>query len=654
MPFLRLIDLRSGEAHEFETEEIRIGRDPDLEFTISEEGSDVVSGCHLRFLYRDKRWWLEDMASRNGTFISERRLEENSPEAVTAGVVVGLGKSGPQMKIEVAASSRLDSTLAEDATEEPLHVVLSETRTGQRFEIAGKRIRIGRGIDCEVRPSSAGGVSRVHAEILLLEDASVVIRDAGSVNGTYINGVRVGERELELGDRIELGRSGPLLMVEELALQESALPAPAEPTTETPTRSGFSNLVSTLVIRRLAAEVARRGDAGTRRLAWSVVAVIGALVVGLFVITERSERRTAVELDTQRLELEEQRRTLEEYRTALAAQRATTDSVLWAASIEYQHIWEQLADARDGAAPVAVIDSLRQALVAADQRSRAMEAALERAHTSLTRQLTTGDSLRREAEVEANRLRGELARARDTQVPGALLDSLRAAVREAERQVSGISQQIRAVTNVNLAELAQANQRAVGLVTAYVGLRIFDGSGFAITPSGYFVTNRHVARPDGVTPDSMFVTMADQRFMIPADVITVAGPDQPDLALLMLREYSGQYVEKVDWTGNRASQGEPAALIGFPAGLGAALDETRTVRTSMSAGIFSKVTSELIQFDGFTVEGSSGSPVFNANGEVVAVHRGSLRDATGLAFGVPVIKLIPLLPEAVKTELGVG
>ena len=147
MPFLRLIDLRSGEAHEFETEEIRIGRDPDLEFTISEEGSDVVSGCHLRFLYRDKRWWLEDMASRNGTFISERRLEENSPEAVTAGVVVGLGKSGPQMKIEVAASSRLDSTLAEDATEEPLHVVLSETRTGQRFEIAGKRIRIGRGID---------------------------------------------------------------------------------------------------------------------------------------------------------------------------------------------------------------------------------------------------------------------------------------------------------------------------------------------------------------------------------------------------------------------------------------------------------------------------------------------------------------------------
>jgi S1-C subfamily serine protease len=107
----------------------------------------------------------------------------------------------------------------------------------------------------------------------------------------------------------------------------------------------------------------------------------------------------------------------------------------------------------------------------------------------------------------------------------------------------------------------------------------------------------------------------------------------------------------VDWDGTRAQQGEPAALIGFPAGVAAALDATRTVRTSMSAGIFSKVTPDRIQFDGFTVGGSSGSPVFNANGEVVAVHAAGLVEAAGLGFAVPVTHVWRLLPEDARREL---
>jgi S1-C subfamily serine protease len=72
----------------------------------------------------------------------------------------------------------------------------------------------------------------------------------------------------------------------------------------------------------------------------------------------------------------------------------------------------------------------------------------------------------------------------------------------------------------------------------------------------------------------------------------------------------------------------------------------------MSAGIFSKVTAEVVNFDGFTVGGSSGSPIFNAGGEVVAVHRAGLREAVGMGFAVPIAKLTPLLPASVKAELG--
>jgi S1-C subfamily serine protease len=237
-------------------------------------------------------------------------------------------------------------------------------------------------------------------------------------------------------------------------------------------------------------------------------------------------------------------------------------------------------------------------------------------------------------------------------VSSELLDSLRQAVSNAEQQLSGIEGQMRAVRGVDLASVAQTNQGAVGLVSAYIGGRIFDGSGFAITASGYFLTNRHVVLQSGRRADSVFVTMADQRRMIRADIINVAQPTGPDLAVLQIRNYNGPHVPRIDWAATKARQGEPAALIGFPAGLAAALDRTQTIRTSMAGGIFSQVTPDEIRFDGFTVGGSSGSPILNASGEVVAVHRAGLAEAAGLAFAVPVRLAIPLLPAAALRDAG--
>lgn len=272
----------------------------------------------------------------------------------------------------------------------------------------------------------------------------------------------------------------------------------------------------------------------------------------------------------------------------------------------------------------------------------------------MAEQLAAGDSVNRAAQAELERVRAELNRASTAGTSSALLDSLRRAVRDAEERSTQISSQMRAMRGSNLAAVAQANQSAIGLVTAYVGGEIYDGSGFALTASGYFVTNRHVAVPQGRAPDSLYVTMADQKLMQRADLVAAAQSSGPDLAVLKVRGFTGQHVPQVDWTGQNARQGEPAALIGFPAGLGNALDATRTVRTSMSAGIFSKVTTDVVNFDGFTVGGSSGSPIFNASGEVVAVHRAGLREAVGMGFAVPIAKLPPLLPAEAKAELGLN
>ncbi|MGB3828685.1 MAG: FHA domain-containing protein, partial [Ornithinimicrobium sp.] len=54
------------------------------------------------------------------------------------------------------------------------------------------------------------GVSRRHAEIRVSHDGphlQVLIRDAGSTNGTFLNGDQIGTEELSDGDRITMGRS---------------------------------------------------------------------------------------------------------------------------------------------------------------------------------------------------------------------------------------------------------------------------------------------------------------------------------------------------------------------------------------------------------------------------------------------------------------
>ncbi|MBI3081584.1 MAG: trypsin-like peptidase domain-containing protein, partial [Gemmatimonadetes bacterium] len=526
-----------------------------------------------------------------------------------------------------------------------------EARTGESYEGTGGRLRIGRGQECEVRPVAAGdtAVSRVHAEIVLKPDGGVVVRDARSRNGTFVNGKQLAtEHPLKQGDRILLGEGGPELIVEHLAAPGAPRQAPAKlaaagvpPAAEARGRRSFGGKGATVFFKEMMAETDRRARGRLRWVVWSFVGLLVVATGGLYLWSEARVRQTARALEAQQ-------------REATAAAQRAADSLRRAAQAEYDHLRVALDSARGSSAPAAVVESLRTALVQASSKTAALEASLQRAQASLNQQLAAGDSARRQAQADLQRLRGEVSRASDTQVSSALLDSLRRALRSAEERANNIDQQLRAVKGVDLAAISQANQGAVGLVTAFAGDEAWDGSGFVITRSGYFLTNRHVAAPEGRQADSVFITMADQRYGVRVAVVAVAPPDGPDLAVLKIPSYAGPYIAKADWAGTRARQGESAALIGFPRGAALALDQTRTVRTSMAAGIFSKVTTDRIQFDGFTIGGSSGSPIFNANGEVVAVHAAGLKEAAGLGFAVPVSQVLPLLPPDAKAELGIS
>jgi S1-C subfamily serine protease len=267
--------------------------------------------------------------------------------------------------------------------------------------------------------------------------------------------------------------------------------------------------------------------------------------------------------------------------------------------------------------------------------------------------MEAAEARRVDAQRDVERLRGDLAAAERRAPSPALIDSLRRAVTSAEAQAANLDAKLRAVRGVDFASVAQETQGAVGLITVKIGRDYFDGSGFVISPDGFMLTNWHVVADTAhATPDTVWVTMADQSLARFADV--VASSRERDLAVLKIRGYQGPHLQAIDWRGTQARQGEPAALIGFPAGSGFARDRGSVVRTSMTAGILSRVTTDLVQFDGMTIGGSSGSPVVNSDGEVVSVHRAGLKQGPGFALSVPLRYAIPLLPPEVRQRLGLA
>jgi len=64
--------------------------------------------------------------------------------------------------------------------------------------------QIGRGPEASIRLDADLGVSRQHAEIYE-QGGSLRIRDLNSTHGTQVNGLRIEDKSLEPGDRIQIG-----------------------------------------------------------------------------------------------------------------------------------------------------------------------------------------------------------------------------------------------------------------------------------------------------------------------------------------------------------------------------------------------------------------------------------------------------------------
>ena len=77
-------------------------------------------------------------------------------------------------------------------------------RAGESFEAIGAQALIGRSPECDVFLDDVT-VSRRHAE-LVGEGGTYVIRDLGSLNGTFVNRHRIESTVLEDDDEVQVGK----------------------------------------------------------------------------------------------------------------------------------------------------------------------------------------------------------------------------------------------------------------------------------------------------------------------------------------------------------------------------------------------------------------------------------------------------------------
>ncbi len=184
----------------------------------------------------------------------------------------------------------------------PRLAILSGGRAGTVASIPGTVASIGRHPTCQIRLDADRdtAVSNRHA-VIQRKDGVWVVRDLGSLQGTYLHGQRISEEQpLNDGDLLRLGADGP-----ELQFLLSDRAQVAEPSRERVTAQPAKPALSTEELERIleeeqAGQLARDAAAAARkqrlvRIVAGVVALVAIVVLALFLWRRQAAKRAEEE-----------------------------------------------------------------------------------------------------------------------------------------------------------------------------------------------------------------------------------------------------------------------------------------------------------------------------------------------------------------------
>ena len=167
-----------------------------------------------------------------------------------------------------------------------------------------------------------------------------------------------------------------------------------------------------------------------------------------------------------------------------------------------------------------------------------------------------------------------------------------------------------------------------------------SGTGFLVSSDGLLVTNHHV-----VAGAKQILAKAENGGLFPVVRVVAADPAN-DLALLQVE---GKDLPCLSLAPpNSAEAGTRIAVIGSPLGLEGTLTEGIVSARRKLPG----QKREVLQISAAISQGSSGSPVLDAQGRVVGIASFLLAEGQSLHFATPSEKLQALLRRSGKSPAG--
>lgn len=163
----------------------------------------------------------------------------------------------------------------------------------------------------------------------------------------------------------------------------------------------------------------------------------------------------------------------------------------------------------------------------------------------------------------------------------------------------------------------------------------FTGTGFVLTPDGLIATSRHVS------DDTLYINITFNNGAVSSEAVTVLSAGDVDLSLLKIQALNLPTVRLAD--SDEVQTGQPITVIGNP----------RRLQNTVTSGLISQVRKKSNgviwhQISAPISPSSSGSPVFNADGEVISVAFASYAGDgnQNLNFAVPSNYLAKLVQRA--------
>ena len=231
--YLELVDPQSGTARRFELnkEVMRLGRDPEGDVVI-DAAAAVVSRRHAEVRRLENQFAVVDLKSFNGTLVNGQRITGTTNLFDKDQIQLGTG--GPLLRVidpahpapvrgmeaavratpqaipsefgQIAAMARRQTIVSSSASLPPQTLpgagqsqLLARVAFDNRAQLS-----VGRAGDNDIRLDGLQ-ISNHHARFAR-NNGNVVVEDAGSTNGVYINGQRIsGRQTVQHSDVIQIG-----------------------------------------------------------------------------------------------------------------------------------------------------------------------------------------------------------------------------------------------------------------------------------------------------------------------------------------------------------------------------------------------------------------------------------------------------------------